>query len=1196
MKKLAYAFGALVMLIVAAAVALPFVVDLNDYRDVIAAEVRSATGRDLRIEGSIDLSVLPAPTVAVNGVRLANVAGATARDMMSVKAAEARIALLPLLRGEVQVESFTLVEPVVELEVLADGSANWRFATGGGGGEATAAPKAGGAGAVRFDSVVIENGTVVYRDQRRGVVERIAGLDVAAGADSLAGPFHAEGGLVARGTALAFKLVVGAIERRSIPIGLDLEIPSAEASASFTGLLSEASADARLNGKIKAQGASLAAVVAALDPAAAALPLEALGGHPFNLTATVAASAAAAGFNDIAFELNGMQGTGAVSAAFAGAPQVDVALTLNRVDLDRLLATAASTEGQSTPAPADETPPREPSATAPGVYATFDVKVNALVFNEAVARQVQVIAALDEGVLTLRQASALLPGGSDISVFGVVDGLGTRPRFSGQVEASVDNLRAVLDWLEVPAPPVPADRLRKLSFSTKLEVTPELAKFSAVDLRVDLSRLTGGINVAIGRRPAFNAIVVLDRLNLDAYLPPAVAATATSEAAASGTQTADEESPLALLAAFDGEVKARIDNLVYKAVPASGLTIDARVKGGELTLRSLAFDDVAGAHGAVSGKLESAGPRFDLNYGVEGDDLGRLLRAVDAAPAKGLGKFSAHGRVEGDFSAVNVDTAVALGDVKVSVAGAVSALAARPTVDVAAEVRGASLAGFARRFGADLASPKADGPFAIKGRLKGDVGRAAVKLGANAIGVEARIDGVVTGLDAAPGYDLSVTANHPDLAALTAAFVEGFAPAGRDLGELRLNARIVGDATHARLADIDAMVGPTRVGGAVAARWDGPRPSLDADLTAGDIVVDMFMAPATAAGEGAAATAATPALPAAERWSREPIDLSGLSALDAKARIAAASLSIRKLRFDEVMLDLSLADGVLDIGELTGRLYGAPAEVAGRLTHAEVPTAELSLRLTGADMRALLVDAAGVDTVSGRLDLAGRFHSRGRSELELVSALAGEAVVATRGGVIEGIDLARLNARLGSLNSEVDFVRLLDVALTGGKTDIEALDGTFTARDGVLRTTDLRAVLDGGEGDAVATIDLPRWQLALESEFRLTGHPNAPPVGIVLRGPIDNPKREIRDQELRAHVTQKLLGGVIRKVVPAAGGEEGVGGVLGGVLDAIAGGGQAAPAPEPAPQQAPAQAAPAEPKPEEEFKSLLKGLLQGLGQ
>ena len=208
MRKLAYAFGVLVTLVVVIAVALPFIVDLNDYKDVIAAQVKSATGRDLRIEGSIGLSVLPTPTVSVSGVRLANVAGASARDMVSVKAAEARIALLPLLRGEVQVESFTLVEPVVELEVLADGSANWHFATAGGG-AAVAAPQAGGAGAVRFDSVVIENGTIVYRDQRRGMVERIAGLDIVAGADSLVGPFRAEGGLVARVTGVAYQLQPG---------------------------------------------------------------------------------------------------------------------------------------------------------------------------------------------------------------------------------------------------------------------------------------------------------------------------------------------------------------------------------------------------------------------------------------------------------------------------------------------------------------------------------------------------------------------------------------------------------------------------------------------------------------------------------------------------------------------------------------------------------------------------------------------------------------------------------------------------------------------------------------------------------------------------------------------------------------------------------------------------------------------------
>ena len=243
-------------------------------------------------------------------------------------------------------------------------------------------------------------------------------------------------------------------------------------------------------------------------------------------------------------------------------------------------------------------------------------------------------------------------------------------------------------------------------------------------------------------------------------------------------------------------------------------------------------------------------------------------------------------------------------------------------------------------------------------------------------------------------------------------------------------------------------------------------------------------------------------------------------------------------------------------------------------------------------MRALMIDAAGLDAVSGRLDLAGQFDSRGRSEFELISALQGEATLAVRDGMIEGIDLGRLNNRLANIDSGVDLIALIGGALSGGATAIHSLDGRLVASGGVLRSDDLRAVLEGGEGRATLSVDLPRWQLALNSEFHLSGHPKAPPVGLLLMGPIDNPEREIRDQALREYVAGKVVSVGVRKLLPAITGQDavgGLGGALGGaLLNALTGGGA-----EPAPAQQ--DAPPAEPAPQKLFQNLLEGLIQGVG-
>jgi uncharacterized protein involved in outer membrane biogenesis len=1179
-KTFLYLGLGLLALLIAAVVIAPFAVDLNDYKGAISAVVKEQTGRDLAIDGTIDLSLLPMPTIKIGGVRFANLEGAAAPDMLRVATVEASIALAPLLRGEIEIHSLTIVDPVIELETLADGRANWQLALSAG-----SEPGGSGSGAmaVRIDSLQIENATLIYRDSAGGRLEKIEALYMDAAMDSINGPYRAQGRFTAQSNGakalpLTFEIGIDRLDRRPLPLRAVVKLTKGDASVSFTGSASSATADAELSGKLKFESASLARILNALGGVQAGALLD----QPLSATAALTATMTAVGINDIRFDFGGIKGSGAVSATLGQDPQIDVAIALNRVDLDALMAKAPDSGAAPDPEAA-----AAPFSLPGGVYATLDLRIDALVYKQAVVRQAQFVAALDQGALTLQQASALLPGGSDITVFGVLESLNGKPNFSGQIEASSDNLRAVLDWLDVAYPNVPADRLRKFSLSTKLEVTPSLAKISAIDLRVDLSRLSGGVNLGLGARPAFNAIVTVDKINLDAYLP------------ASTEEPGDDGNPFAALGAFDGEIKARIGSIVYKTSTISGIALDAGVRGGTLTLRSLAIGDLAGANGTIAGVIDSAKPSFDLTYDLGTSDLARLFQLAGMTPPKfDLGAVTAEGRVTGDMAGVTLDSRITMAGGEARLTGALSGLMGAPSIDAEIALDSDNLRDLAARFGTTL-SAKAHGPFSLRGTVKGNMAAATVNLTLAALGADARLDGSIKDLFESPAYDLNLVVSHPDFVSLAESLVDGLRFTERELGEVRLRARIVGDGNQALIDGIDALLGPSQIAGAVTARFDGERPRFDADLTTGEFQADMFLA-AVVQGSGGNGTGGNgTGGEGVERWSREPMDLTGLKSFDLKMRIASQALSFRKYRFEDVTLRVNQADGVLDVEELSGRLYGAPTMISARLAATIPPTLSATVSLQGADMRALLRNAAEIDAISGLLDLSGQFNSRGNSEFELISALQGTATVAARDGSIEGIDLGRLNTRLANIDSEFDLGALIVNALSGGTTAIKSLDGSFTVNGGVLRSDDLRAVLEGGEGHATLSMDLPRWQLAMNSEFRLTGHPKAPPVGLLLMGPIDNPEREIRDQALREYIAAKFIGVGVRKLIPALTGEDPaagiLGGVLGGALGAITGGGAQA-TPEPAPEPTPAEEAPPpEPAPKKLFENLLERLIQGVG-
>src|SRR5262245_57886524 len=122
MKKVLWIVGGLVGLLIVAALAVPFFVDLNDYKAEIAAQAKQATGRELAIDGDISLTILPSPGVTVSGVRFGNAPGGSQPDMATLESAKVRVALMPLLSGRVEVQEVVLQRPTFVFEKLKDGS------------------------------------------------------------------------------------------------------------------------------------------------------------------------------------------------------------------------------------------------------------------------------------------------------------------------------------------------------------------------------------------------------------------------------------------------------------------------------------------------------------------------------------------------------------------------------------------------------------------------------------------------------------------------------------------------------------------------------------------------------------------------------------------------------------------------------------------------------------------------------------------------------------------------------------------------------------------------------------------------------------------------------------------------------------------------------------------------------------------
>ncbi len=171
--------------LVVAGVAILTSLDFNDYKGVIAEEVKAATGRELAITGTLELDISLNPALTVEGLSFANAAWGSRPEMVTLQRLEAEVELMPLLTGEVRIKRLVLIGLDVLAETDAQGRGNWVFATA-----QAAAPGGGGGGGTLpvVERVRIQDVTLAYADGRTGERTTFAIKSLEANAQGLDAP------------------------------------------------------------------------------------------------------------------------------------------------------------------------------------------------------------------------------------------------------------------------------------------------------------------------------------------------------------------------------------------------------------------------------------------------------------------------------------------------------------------------------------------------------------------------------------------------------------------------------------------------------------------------------------------------------------------------------------------------------------------------------------------------------------------------------------------------------------------------------------------------------------------------------------------------------------------------------------------------------------------------------------------------
>ena len=342
--KIFGAIGVLLVAIVVAAITLLSQYDYNALKPDISALVKNATGRELVINGDLNLALSLSPKLSVSDVTISNAKWGQKGPMVQLDTLAAKVDLLSLLQGRVTIDYVILDGLKVVLETNRKGLANWEFKTTKTPEEeaaaAAAAPTEKSDGLTLTPSardIRLKNVDVTYIDGATGKRLHVLLARADFMADNFTAPMHATLAAAYQGINIAAVLELGSLSQLiastgdAFPVNLKLNAPGFVATV--VGKVDQPEAGMKVSARVDVSvtdTATLSALAGAslpnLDGLKAGLNLKG-GGVQY-------------AFNTIDVRVKGSDLGGDVTVDLAGKrPKVTGKLKAKLLDIDKLLGT-----------------------------------------------------------------------------------------------------------------------------------------------------------------------------------------------------------------------------------------------------------------------------------------------------------------------------------------------------------------------------------------------------------------------------------------------------------------------------------------------------------------------------------------------------------------------------------------------------------------------------------------------------------------------------------------------------------------------------------------------------------------------------------------------------------------------------------------------------------------------------------------
>lgn len=1172
----------LVIVVPAAALVVPSFIDWNKYKPQIIEQVKSSAGYDIRIDGDIKLSVLPSPRLKIEGLSVAAPRGQQP-SLLNMKQANVSVELFPLISGDIKVDTVRLVSPDIRLEILPDGSNSWMSDkllidqnTTNEGGAAGASEGGSGGQNIALDKLIIEDGRVSYLNRQAGSEQVVEKINIELKADTLSGPFDAQGSVSYAGNVIELDAAIDAIsgDKKEFPADVTIALPAQNATAEFKGVVALEPMEVQGNMKLRAN--DLGAVLAVANPGKGSSGLNRK--LEFSGLVTADENQVSSQEMDITFgEVKGKGGillnnlksrdpaTFNVNMAFNGILNLDVLMPAkNKSDEPRVEEKVAKGQKLS-PAGGSSFLPETLSLPFP-LDGTMKVSADGIQTGGREFKGVSLDVKKAGGAIDITASSLDMPGKTRAnaeaairyktsSKSGATGMTYADPSVTFTANGASEQLPTLLRAFAAPQPAF--EIYKTAQFNLSGEVTPSTIRVANSTLKLDQTTLAlaGSYKPnGAGGRPDVSIDLTTDIVDID-NIQSRMNADKKQVVQKSPAAKTDMKKALEPVRAFSLPVNLTFDvsaqKAIYNAQPMEGIRLKGEAGGQSLRLDAASVQNFRGAAANLRGTMANLQnlSGIDLSFYGKTADIKTLMQSFD-------------------MDTSSLPQAISGAEANIKAKGDSNALA----------------------FDADVKA------------MNGSVQAA----------------GNMTGLLDTPSFsNLTIGAKHPNFVKAIQIINPAFTGGPGMERPFDFYTKAVANGKVYDLTDLKTSLGSASFGGAIKVDTSGAKPSVTGSIQAGVIPLDDLLG-AKKGGAGASAAGGAGGNAAASgggKWSRTTIETGWMHSINLDLGLSAQSITYGGWNFTKPNTKIVLKDGNLTVDNLKSGLFGGEALLNAKVqdpADAKLPLSmAIDTKMTNVGLEQLAYAMSGSSRIkaSGDVSLDMNVQTSGLSSYALVSGLQGKANLNGNNVVMKGFDLAQIGLAFVDTGKPLDRLQnVLGGAVSGGETRFDTVKGAYDIAQGVATISSMQ--MDGPAANIVSkgNVNLPQWMIDTVHTITFKNAKEAGAFDVAIKGSLSNPANTFGKGLFNDVLTRRLQSTIQEKLGEKI--QDKLGGDLTNKLQGL---GilpqqqqqQNAPAPTPAPAPAtgtetPAaapqpQAAPTPaPTREQQAEEAIKGVLDGL--